>query len=91
MRWQRLLQRMLSDPRPVSYRYEDAAIVLRALGFEIAPTAGGSHRRWRLRTASGQTVIIGLVEKGHGTMKPYLIREMIAQLRTHRLIPRDLE
>ncbi len=90
-RWQKLLRQMLLDERPVTYTYGDAATVLTALGFEVAPHGGGSHRRWRRRLASGNVVIIGLVEKGNGTLKPYLIRDLIAQLRANDLVPADLE
>lgn len=31
------------------------------------------------------------VEKGAGTLKPYLIRDMVAQLRAHDLVPPGLE
>lgn len=82
---------MLGDQHPTGYRYADAGAVLRGLGFDVAPSGGGSHRKWRLRTATGETVVIGLVEKGNGTLKPYLIREMLSQLRDHGLIPLDLE
>lgn len=82
---------MLFDERPVTYTYADAATVLTALGFEVAPHAGGSHRRWRRKLASGNVVIVGLVEKGNGTRKPYLIRDLITQLRANDLVPADLE
>lgn len=52
---------------------------------------GERHRRWRRRFASGNVVIVGLVEKGNGTLKPYLIRDLIAQLRANDLVPADLE
>jgi len=35
-------------------------------------------------------VVIGLIERGRGTLKPYLIRQMVAQLNEHKLIPEDL-
>jgi hypothetical protein len=41
--------------------------------------------------ANGNIVMIGLVEKGAGTLKPYLIRQMISQLRENGLVPPDLE
>jgi predicted RNA binding protein YcfA (HicA-like mRNA interferase family) len=90
-RWIKLLQRMLADAYPVGYTYAEVAAVLAALGFEVAPSRGGSHRKWRLRTDAGNTVIVGLVEKGSGTLKPYLIRDLIAQLRLHGLIPKELQ
>lgn len=90
-RWEKLLKGMLSDSNPITYRYSDACAVLSALGFEVAPHSGGSHRRWRKRTSSGNVVLVGLVEKGNGTLKPYLIRDMVDQLRVHGLIPKEFE
>ena len=81
---------MLSDASPNTYTYDDATLVLKRLGFQLAPHGGGSHRMWRLRTASGNTVMVGLVERGTGALKPYLIRDMLAQLRANGLIPDDL-
>lgn len=82
---------MLSDNKPTGYTYQDAALVLRKLGFDLAPTRSGSHRKWRLKTAVGNAVIIGLVEKGSGELKPYLVREMLKQLKDNDLIPDDLK
>jgi len=82
---------MLSDHSPTTYSYDDASLILRRLGFDLAPHAGGSHRKWRRRAGLGAVIVIGLVEKGSGTLKPYLIRDMIAQLTDHGLIPADLE
>jgi hypothetical protein len=90
-RWRKLLAHMLSDASPRSYSYDDAAAVLSALGFELAPHGGGSHRKWRRKLADGNTVVVvGLVQKAT-PLKPYLIREMISQLREHGLVPDDLE
>jgi hypothetical protein len=90
-RWKKLLERMLSDLHPTSYSYEDAAAILAALGFVVAPTSGGSHRKWRFRSEAGNVIVIGLVQKGRGTLKPYLIRDMLKILRESGLIPADLE
>lgn len=90
-RWEKLLERMLSDPKPITYTYADACAVLKALGFEVAPHSGGSHRKWRLKLPDGNVVLVGLVEKGHGTLKPYLIRDMVALLRSNGLVPKELE
>lgn len=46
---------------------------------------------FRLRTPAGNVVVVGLVEKGHGTLKAYMIRDMVAELRAHDLIPEELE
>lgn len=82
---------MLSDSNPITYTCADAARVLIALGFEVAPHGGGSHRKWRLRSNVGNVVVIGLVEKGSGALKPYLIRDLVSQLRSNALVPEDIE
>lgn len=89
--WRKHLAGMLSDSSPTGYTYREAASVLRHLGFELAPHSGGSHRMFRLKTPAGNVVVVGLVEKGHSTLKAYMIRDMVAQLRGHDLIPEDLE
>lgn len=81
---------MLSDASPTTYTYTEAAGVLAHLGFALAPTAGGSHRKWRRRLPDGTVVVIGLVEKGTGPLKPYLIRDLVSQLTSHGLVPDDL-
>ena len=91
--WRKLLARMVADPNPRSYYYEEAATVLNHLGFALAKPTGGSHRKWRrsLETETGRrTVIIGLVERGSGTMKPEYIKDMVAQLRANDLLPSHL-
>ncbi len=40
---------------------------------------------------TGNSVIIGLVDKGSGTLKPYLIRELVGQLRANGMIPPECE
>ena len=85
------LSRVLSDSKPISYTYSDAAHVLTALGFEVAPHSGGSHRKWRCKLPDGNVVIVGLVEKGNGTLKPYFIHDMMSQLVSNGLVPKDLE
>jgi hypothetical protein len=62
-----------------------------ALGFQVAPHAGRSHRKWWLKLQSGNVVLVGLVEKGHGTLKPYLIRDMVEQLRSNGVVPKEFE
>lgn len=81
-RWRKLLERMANDPSPRNYTYDEAVQVLRGLDFTMAPHGAGSHRVWRGLSARG-VVVIGLVDKGHGKLKPYLIREMVKQLREH--------
>ena len=82
---------MLSDSSPTSYTYDEAAGVLGRLDFALAGSGGSSHRKWRRKLADGTVVVVGLVDKGSGTMKAYLIRDMVEQLRTHGLVPPDLE
>lgn len=84
--WRKLLARMASDESPSTYTYDEAAAVLRHLGFELAKHGGGSHRKWRRQAPDGSTIIIGLVESGSGPMKPYLIRDMIDALRRAGLL-----
>ena len=91
MSWKRTLTRMLSDSKPTSYTYDDAAAILRALGFVVAPYGGTSHRRWRALSPIGNSVIVGLVGKGSGTLKPYLVRELVNQLRANGMIPSEFE
>ena len=90
-RWKKTLARMLTDAKPISYEYQDAAAVLSGIDFELAPAGGGNHRKWRRRLASGTVVVIGLVEHGRGPMKAYLIRDMVQQIRDNGLIPEDLD
>jgi hypothetical protein len=80
-KWRKLLQRMAQDPSPTSYTYDQAAYILGNLGFELAVHGAGSHRKWRAIGPAGSPVIIGLVERGSGCMKAYLIRDMILALR----------
>jgi len=82
---------MLSDTNPITYTYDDAAQVLLGLGFEVAPHAGGSHRKWRRSLPNGNAVVVGLVDKGSGPLKPYLVRDMVSQLRVNNLVPEDGE
>lgn len=86
-RWEKLLEQMASDSDPRNYTYDQAVTVLKGLGFAQAPQGAGSHRAWRRKLTSGIVVVVGLVDKGHGTVKPYLVREMITQLRANGLIP----
>lgn len=84
--WEKLLQRMLDDRRPVSYTYADAVRILGRLGF-VEGSKGTSHRTWRFRGVDGNTVVVGLVDAGHGTLKPVYIREMLRILRDNNLLP----
>jgi hypothetical protein len=89
--WKKTLARMLADTDPRNYTYQDAAGVLQRLGFELAPYRDGSHRKWRYRSPVGIVVIVGLIEKGHGKLKPVYIRDMVKQLRDNALLPVELE
>ena len=90
-KWRKVLARMLQDTDPRKYTYDDAAGVLQQLGFTLAPHGDGSHRKWRYRGVEGLVVVIGLVEKGSGTLKPVYIRDMVKQLRDNRLLPENME
>ncbi len=87
-RWEKLLERMRASPRCVGFSYDDAAAVLLAFGFE-QKCEGGSHRRWLLLREGHPAVIIGLVEQGHGDLKPVYIRKMLQSLRDAGLIPEE--
>ena len=91
--WRKLLWQMRGDSDPRNYKYNDAARVLRALGFQLAQSKpNGSHRVWRRPPPAGNisgALIVELVEKGHGTVKPVYIRTMIRTLDKAGLIPSD--
>lgn len=89
-RWEKLLTRMRDSVRCVGFTYDDAASVLAGLGFSCVETgAGGSHRRWAQLHPSGQRVIIGLVNHGHGDLKPVYIKQMLRLLKEHELMPQE--
>lgn len=91
--WRKLLASMVADADPRSYSYHDAALILQHLGFEGPFGRGGSHRRFRRALADpsspagSTTIVIGLVDTGHGPMKPVYIKKMLATLREHPLLP----
>jgi hypothetical protein len=89
--WKKLLWQMAADTDPRSYSYDDAARILRNLSFEEPKKRNGSHRLWRLKLANGNVVYVGLVQKGHGTLKPGYIRDMVEELRKYDLIPHETE
>jgi len=86
----KLLAAMRRTRDPRGFTYDDAATVLRSLGFEPARTKPrGSHRLWRLevtRPEGRHSVYVGLVEKGHGSMKPEYIKKMLEILLLNHLI-----
>jgi predicted RNA binding protein YcfA (HicA-like mRNA interferase family) len=82
---------MADDPKPVSYTYDEAASILKALGFVLAKTSGTSHRRWRIKAPNGQSITVPLVDGGRGAMKSVYIKEMIRLLRANDLIPSEVE
>ena len=88
-RWEKLLRQMRDSPRCVGFTYDEAARVLLALGFQMATANGGSHRRWVLLREGLPPVIIGLVAKGHGELLPVYIKEMLATLEAHGLLPEE--
>lgn len=85
--WRKLLQQMAADPDPRRYTYDDAARILDHLGFSEPSGASGSHRRWRLKREGCNSVVIGLVDKGHGTLKPGYIRDLVKALQENGLMP----
>jgi predicted RNA binding protein YcfA (HicA-like mRNA interferase family) len=85
-KWQKLLTQMVNDTNPTGYTYDEAALVLRNLGFTLAARGATSHRKWARRDDQ-TTIVITLVEKGSGPLKAYLIRDMIKQLRDNGIIP----
>jgi hypothetical protein len=85
--WRKLLRQMADDPKPVNYRYEDAARVLRHLGFACAPSSGGSHRHWRGHAPDGSLVVIGLKDAGNGPMKAVYVKDMVSTLRGAGMLP----
>jgi len=88
--WRKTLKRLLVDTDPhCRYRYEELAAILAALQFEVAPS-GGSHRKWRRKLTNGLTAYVGL-KKDDRPLKGAYVREMIAELRKHGLIPPDFE
>lgn len=78
---------MAEDPRPVNYRYDDAATILLRLGFTLAGGGSGSHRLWRGSGADRKTVLVGLVDAGNGPMKPVYVKKMVQALRDAQLLP----
>lgn len=95
--WIKLLRRMVADPRPISYTYDEAALILRHLGFEPPSKPTGSHRKFRLEIedpaadTGRRGIIIGLVENGHGPMKAVYVREMVRVLRENGLLPEGVD
>ena len=95
--WKQLLASMVADQNPKSYTYQEAASVLLNLGFEPPRKTGGSHRKFRLEvpddsSPSGRRgVIVGLVERGHGTLKPKYITVMVQTLRDNHLLPEGVD
>jgi predicted RNA binding protein YcfA (HicA-like mRNA interferase family) len=82
---------MAEDAKPVTYSYDDAASILRALGFALAKSSGTSHRRWRIKAPNGQSVTVALVDVGKGPMKSVYINDMSRLLRANDLMPPEVE
>lgn len=86
--WKKLLYRMANDPRPKGYHYADAARILRQLGFDVAPSSGSSHRKWRIKVGDPpRVVVIGLVEPSRGCLPREYIQDMLEILRANDLMP----
>jgi hypothetical protein len=84
--WRKLLAKMVNDDRPITYSYDDATRVLGNLGFQEAPNAGTSHRKWRLRRPGRPTITVGLV-KANGPIRKEYILDMVQSLRENDLLP----
>lgn len=95
--WQKLLGRMVADSDPRSYTYQQAAGILVQLGFAPPTKPTGTHRRFRIEIddpadkTRKRGIIIGLVEKGRGTLKPKYISVMVRTLKENKLLPNDVE
>lgn len=95
--WRKLLAAMVADHEPRSYTYQEAANVLKRLGFQGPAKTTGSHRRFRVEVEDSAVpggkrgVIVGLVEHGSGPVKAVYIRQMVQTLRDNRLLPPDVE
>lgn len=86
--WKKRLRDLLADPKGVGYTYSEVSGLLSRLGFQLHnPGRGGSHRKWRLDRDNRPPVIIGLVEKGHGSLPPGYIREAQRTILTEGLFP----
>lgn len=86
-KWEKLLLRMVADQDPRGYTYSEAASVLAGIGFAAPSKPKGSHRLWRLKRQGCSLVVVGLVEKGHGPLKPVYIKDMVATLQKNGLLP----
>ncbi len=64
------------EANPSGWRYEEVASLLRGFGF-TERKGKGSHRAFS--HTRGGTVV--LVEKGHGTLKPYQVQESTRAIR----------
>ncbi len=89
--WEKTLTRMARRGSASGYTYREAAAVLSGLGLKLARSTGTSHRTWRGVGRDGLPFYVGLVDHGSGTLKPYLIRDMISTLRQHGIIAPEEE
>ena len=90
--WKKLLARIVTDRKPVTYTYEQLSnLLVNHLGFTLAKPIDGSHRRFRRRIPNPSqpgtetTVIIGLVAPG--VQKPEYVKAMVRTLRANALLP----
>lgn len=89
--WRKRLARMAADEKPNGYTYDEAARVLENLGFALASGGGTSHRKWRRKDPGKPAVVIGLMDRGSGTIKKEYILDMMAILRANNLLPEGVE
>lgn len=80
---------MRESVRCIGFSYSEVAGILQALGFAMAPSGAGSHRHWSKLLPTGVRVIIGVVDAGHGEMKPVYIKDMLKQLAEHGFLPNE--
>ncbi len=87
---------MVADADPRSYSYEEAAGILLQLGFSPPARPSGSHRKFRIEvddptdSTRKRGIIVALVQKGRGNVKPKYITVMIRTLRDNKLLPEGL-
>lgn len=87
--WRKLLVAMAADTDPRGYTYDEAAGILKNLGFSTPQKSGSSHKVWRLALPDGdkeRTVRVELVDAGKGKVKPAYIRKMVKILRENHLL-----
>jgi hypothetical protein len=65
--------------------------MLRAPGFVVAPHRATRHRKWRGVSRARNSAMIAFVDKGIGTLEPYLILDLVGQLRGNGMITTEFD